>query len=103
MPAPAPESEPAMVSALRMDFIAGIVAKPGTCCEDIYFDCEDSSILLKNSFGVLRQAQDDGERVELIKKIPFMLRLSKHSVSFFSDLLGGEAALNLAQDISPIA
>jgi hypothetical protein len=41
-----------------------------------------SSRLLKNSLGVLRQAQDERREVEMIKKIPFMLRFSKHSYLF---------------------
>src|SRR6266478_4995521 len=40
-----------------------------------------------NSFGVLRRAQDERKEFEMIERIPFTLRLSKHSVPFFSNLL----------------
>jgi hypothetical protein len=51
-------------------------------------NCAFFSKVMKNSLGVLRHAQDERKEFEMIAKIPFMLRLSKHSVSFFSSLLG---------------
>jgi hypothetical protein len=45
---------------------------------------------MKNSLGVLRHAQDERKKFEMIEKNPVMLRLSKHSVSFFSSLLVDE-------------
>src|SRR5947208_12978606 len=47
-------------------------------CQGIY----PSSRLLKNPFGVLRQAQDERRRLEIPKKSPCMLSLSKHSALF---------------------
>jgi hypothetical protein len=39
-------------------------------------------------------AQDERRDFKKIENFPFMLRLSKHSESFFNDLLGGAMARN---------
>ena len=38
--------------------------------------------LLKNPLGVLRQAQDERTKTDIVDDFPFMLRLSKHSEFF---------------------
>jgi hypothetical protein len=47
---------------------------------------------VSESFDELRACTEfievtNGEKFDMIKKIPFMLRFSKHSVSFFSNLV----------------
>ena len=45
------------------------------------------SRLLKNLSESFDAAQDERRRINFIEDFPFMLRLSKHSESFFSNLL----------------
>jgi hypothetical protein len=44
--------------------------------------------VLKNSVESFDGAQDERRNFEIIEDFPFMLRRSKHSVPFFSNLLG---------------
>ena len=50
--------------------------------------------------GVLRRSSGRTEGVEIIEDFPFMLRFSKHSEPFFSNLLGnGIGSIGQAQEI----
>jgi hypothetical protein len=42
---------------------------------------------MKNPSSPFDKLRANGERIEMTKKIPFMLRLSKHAVPFLSNLL----------------
>jgi hypothetical protein len=47
----------------------------------------DTGRLLKNLSESSDRAQDERSRIDIIDDFPFMLRLSKHSKPFFSNLL----------------
>jgi len=60
---------------------------PNKLISDFDFWTSDFDRLLKNLFGVLRQAQDERNTPSNDEQHPFMLSLSKHVPLFFNSLL----------------
>ena len=50
-------------------------------------DCQRANRLLKNYRSPFESLRANGAELEIVEHFPFVLSLSKHSESFFSNLL----------------